>query len=204
MDKKLMTAAAATSLLLATAACGGSVSITQQSPSAHSKPSATQPSGQSPSNQRSYAQDVINAGINGPVDWIVRTGNQLCAEWRDGTTTAGTDQILLSGGVHANHLETFNSITNQDLCPDIALPTSPTSPPGGSTSYAQDIINAGINAPVDWIVRTGNQLCTEWRDGTTTSETDQILLSGGVHADHLETFDSITNQDLCPDVTPSP
>jgi hypothetical protein len=129
---------------------------------------------------------------------------QLCAEWRSGTTTSATDQILLSGGVHVNHLASFDSITNKDLCPDVTPPTSPTSTPGTSSNYAQDIINAGINAPVDWIVSTGEQLCAEWRSGTTTSATDQILLAGGVHVDHLDAFNSITNADLCADVTPSP
>lgn len=34
-----------------------------------------------------------------------------------GTATSVTEQILLAGGVHANHPEAFNTITNQDLCP---------------------------------------------------------------------------------------
>lgn len=204
MGRNVMICAAGASVLLATAACGGSVSITQQSPGANPTASATPPAGQSPNSMRSYAQDIINAGINGPVDWIVRTGERLCAEWRSGTTTSETDPILLAGGVHVEHLEAFNRITNNDLCPAVTLPTSPTYTPGTSTTYAQDIINVGINAPVDWIDKTGEQLCAEWRSGTTTSATDQVLLAGGVHADHLEAFNRITNYDLCPDVTPSP
>jgi hypothetical protein len=76
------------------------------------------------------------------------------------------------------------------------------STPGTSSNYAQDIINAGINAPVDWIVSTGEQPCAKWRSGTTTT-TDQILLAGGVHVDHLDAFNSISNADPC-DVTSSP
>jgi hypothetical protein len=71
-----------------------------------------------------------------------------------------------------------------------------------ATSYAQDITNAGIVAPVGWINDTGQRLCADWRSGMTTAETDNILLAGGLHADHLAAFDRITNEDLCPDVTP--
>jgi hypothetical protein len=119
MDRKVTITTAAASVLLATAACGGSVSISQQSPSPNSTPSATQSPGQNPGTPTNYPQDIINAGINAPVDWIVKTGDQRCGEWRSGTTTSVTNQVLLAGGVHADHLEAFNTITNQDLCPDV-------------------------------------------------------------------------------------
>lgn len=167
-------------------------------------PSVTHSQAQLPSVLASYARDVLNAGINAPADWIVKTGERLCGEWHSGTTTAETDPILLAGGVYAQHLAAFNTITNHDLCPDIVPPVSPTYTPGTPASYAQDIMAVGVSAPADWIVKTGDRLCAEWRSGTTTSATDQILLAGGVHADHLEAFNRITNFDLCPDVTPSP
>jgi hypothetical protein len=81
--------------------------------------------------------------------------------------------------------------------------------PGGSTgtagtgasNYAQDIADAGIVAPLGWLTSTGNRLCSDWSDGQTTAQTDQILLDGGIHPNHLATFDSITNSDVCPGVT---
>jgi hypothetical protein len=57
-------------------------------------------------------------------------------------------------------------------------------------------------APVWWINRTGAQLCADWQAGMTTAQTDQQLLAGGIHANHLATYDSITNSDVCPSVTP--
>lgn len=108
------------------------------------------------------------------------------------------------------------TVTNQPSSPTTTITRGPTptsttapgnAPPPASSppnSYAQDIINAGINAPVDWLNRTGEQLCADWRSGKTTSETNSILLDGGVHANHLDAFNQITNQDLCPDVSPSP
>ena len=74
-----------------------------------------------------------------------------------------------------------------------------TTPPA---SYAQDITNAGIVAPVDWINSMGERLCAAWRSGRTTADTDQILLAGGLHADHLAAFDHITSTDLCPGAIP--
>ena len=51
-------------------------------------------------------------------------------------------------------------------------------------------------------LRTGERLCADWRSGESTDATDQILLAGGIHADHLAAFTGITHRDLCPDVTP--
>jgi hypothetical protein len=74
-------------------------------------------------------------------------------------------------------------------------------PGTGASNYAQDIANAGIVAPPGWLTSTGNRLCSDWSDGQTASQTDQILLDGGIHPNHLATFDSITNSDVCPGVT---
>jgi Collagen triple helix repeat (20 copies) len=72
------------------------------------------PAGTPPSN---YAQDIANAGIVAPLWWLNRTGEQLCADWQNGESTAQTDPLLLAGGIHPNHLAVFDSITNSDVCP---------------------------------------------------------------------------------------
>ncbi len=67
------------------------------------------------------------------------------------------------------------------------------------TSYAQDITNAGIVAPVGWINATGATLCADWASGMSWAETDAAVLTpGGVYAYHLGLYDSITSADLCP------
>jgi hypothetical protein len=75
-------------------------------------------------------------------------------------------------------------------------------PAGAGAAYAADIANAGIYAPYGWLLQTGNTLCNDWAAGETTAQTDPILLAGGVHSEHLAVFDQITNQDMCPGVTP--
>jgi hypothetical protein len=76
---------------------------------------------------------------------------------------------------------------------------APAAPP---SNYAQDIADAGIVAPAGWLASTGERLCADWQDGESTAQTDQLLLAGGIHASHLGLFDSITNSDVCPGVTP--
>ena len=71
--------------------------------------------------------------------------------------------------------------------------------PGASDAqYAQDIANAGITAPYGWLMTTGATLCADWANGESTADTDPILQAGGIYADHLATFDAITQEDLCP------
>jgi hypothetical protein len=77
---------------------------------------------------------------------------------------------------------------------------APAAPP--PSDYAQDIASAGIVAPLGWLTTTGDRLCADWRNGESTAQTDQLLLAGGIHLNHLGLFDSITNSDVCPDVTP--
>jgi len=96
-----------------------------------------------------------------------------------------------------NHATPAPTSTNAE--PSSPAPAAPATTP--ATNYAQDITNAGIVAPVDWIDSTGNKLCADWQSGMSTADTDQILLSGGIHTNHLAIFDSITNTDLCPAVT---
>jgi hypothetical protein len=52
------------------------------------------------------------------------------------------------------------------------------------------------SAPDTWIVQTGETLVSDWRNGQTTAQTDQILLAGGILPGHLAAFDSVTQQDL--------
>ncbi len=69
-------------------------------------------------------------------------------------------------------------------------------PSGTYAGYVADIQAAGITAPDTWIVQTGQTLVSDWRNGQTTAQTDQILLAGGILPGHLAAFDSITQQDL--------
>lgn len=67
----------------------------------------------------------------------------------------------------------------------------------GPDRYAQDILNAGITAPVSWIDKTGQQLVADWRAGYTAAWTDaNVLTPGGIYAYHLATFDQITARDF--------
>jgi hypothetical protein len=69
--------------------------------------------------------------------------------------------------------------------------------PAGSDKYAQDILNAGITAPVSWIDSTGQKIVADWKAGYTAAWTDQnVLLPDGVYPYHLATFDQITARDL--------
>jgi hypothetical protein len=77
---------------------------------------------------------------------------------------------------------------------------APAAPP--PSNYARDIADAGIVAPLGWLTTTGSRLCADWQNGESTAQTDQLLLAGGIHPNHLGLFDSITNSDVCPDVTP--
>jgi hypothetical protein len=81
-----------------------------------------------------------------------------------------------------------------------AAPGAPAAPP--PSDYAQDIANAGIVAPLSWLTSTGERLCADWQNGESTDQTDQLLLAGGIHPNHLAVFDSITNSDVCPGATP--
>jgi hypothetical protein len=86
--------------------------------------------------------------------------------------------------------------------PGPAGPTGPAGPAGTPPSnYAQDIADAGIVAPLGWLTSTGERLCADWQNGESTDQTDQLLLAGGIHPNHLAAFDSITNSDVCPGVT---
>ena len=73
---------------------------------------------------------------------------------------------------------------------------APAIPSGTYAGYVADIHAAGITAPATWIVQTGETLVSDWRNGQTTAQTDQILLAGGILSGHLAAFDSITRQDL--------
>ena len=75
---------------------------------------------------------------------------------------------------------------------------APAVPSGTYAGYVADIHAAGISAPDTWIVQTGETLVSDWRNGQTTAQTDQILLAGGILPGHLAAFDSITQQDLGP------
>ena len=73
---------------------------------------------------------------------------------------------------------------------------APAIPGGTYAGYVADIHAAAITAPDTWIVQTGETLVSDWRNGQTTAQTDQILLAGGILPGHLAAFDSITQQDL--------
>ena len=116
----------------------------------------------------------------------------------------GTRTIIVPQAATPTVTVTHHAQTPRQTVTVVQPPAAPPATPSAAppTSYAQDITNAGIVAPVDWINRTGEQLCADWRNGMTTVQTDPILLAGGIHPNHLALFDSITQSDLCPDVSP--
>jgi hypothetical protein len=74
----------------------------------------------------SYAQDILNSGIVGPVSWINQTGQTLCSDWASGMTWAQTDSAVLTpGGIYPNHLALYDSITSSDLCPEFSGGNAP-------------------------------------------------------------------------------
>jgi hypothetical protein len=84
--------------------------------------------------------------------------------------------------------------------PQPSAPVAPVTPaePGVPASYAQDITNAGIVAPIGWINKTGVTLCADWASGMSVAQTDSTVLGpGGILPQHFALYDSITQQDLC-------
>ena len=117
-----------------------------------------------------------------------------CAQ---GSETPVSTTLTLSdpaGGQFTAYTETRNGSTGSGPTSAI-ISAGPSNP---VDAYAQDILNAGITAPVSWIGSTGQTLCSDWAAGQTTTTTDQLLLNGGILPAHLATYDSITAQDLCP------
>jgi hypothetical protein len=51
-----------------------------------------------------YLDALAAAGIVAPDNWAVQAGNNLVSAWRQGFTTAQTDQYLLAGGIYPSHL----------------------------------------------------------------------------------------------------
>jgi hypothetical protein len=93
-------------------------------------------------------------------------------------------------------------INNNPVPSNASVPANPNYGAGQFPSYEADIASAGIVAPAGWLDSTGEQLCNDWAAGEGTSQTDQQLLAGGIYQQHLAIFDQITNNDLCPGVTP--
>jgi hypothetical protein len=95
-------------------------------------------------------------------------------------------------------------INNNPVSPNVGVPANPNYGAGQFPTYEADIANAGIAAPAGWLDTTGEQLCTDWAAGEGTSQTDPQLLAGGIYQQHLAIFDELTNNDLCPGLTPGP
>jgi hypothetical protein len=95
-------------------------------------------------------------------------------------------------------------INNDPVSPNVAVPANPNYGAGQFPTYEADIANTGIVSPTGWLDTTGVQLCNDWAAGEGTSQTDQQLLAGGIYPQHLAIFDQITNNDLCPGLTPGP
>jgi hypothetical protein len=65
---------------------------------------------------------------------------------------------------------------------------------GTFPSFEQAVDASGIVAPHWWDDATAVKLIADWQAGYGTSYTDQILLAGGLHPDHLALFDSLVEQ----------
>jgi hypothetical protein len=131
--RKYTTIAAAAALALAgvLAGCGTTI-VKEAAPAATTQPKQTvkptppkviivnPPASPAPTTApvSSYAQDILNSGIVGPVSWINQTGQTLCSDWASGMTWAQTDSAVLTpGGIYPNHLALYDTITSADLCP---------------------------------------------------------------------------------------
>jgi hypothetical protein len=118
----------------------------------------------------------------------------------------GSDQVqvvitaLQTGGSTNTYQGTYTvengQITSANITQAGSGAPAPAIPSGTYAGYVADIHAAGITAPDTWIVQTGETLVSDWRNGQTTAQTDQILLAGGILPGHLAAFDSITQQDL--------
>jgi hypothetical protein len=65
---------------------------------------------------------------------------------------------------------------------------------GTFPSFEQAVDASGIVAPHWWDDATAVKLIADWQAGYGTSYTDQILLAGGLHPDHLALFDGLVEQ----------
>jgi hypothetical protein len=92
--------------------------------------------------------------------------------------------------------------STQPTTPSQSLTQPPAPAPTQSapaSSYPQDITDAGIVAPVNWINHTGQILCSDWASGMSWTQTDNAVLTpGGIYPNHLALYDEITARDLCP------
>jgi hypothetical protein len=120
----------------------------------------------------------------------------------------GTRTVVIPSAATPTVTVTPGSTPAPQATTTVPAPEAPAGPAGpagtagtGSSNYAQDIADAGIVAPSGWLASTGERLCGDWSDGESTAQTDQLLLAGGIHPNHLAAFDSITNSDVCPGVT---
>jgi hypothetical protein len=114
----------------------------------------------------------------------------------------GTRTVVIPSAATPTVTVTPGSTPAPQATTTVPEPEAPAGPAGtGSSNYAQDIADAGIVAPLGWLTSTGERLCGDWSDGESTAQTDQLLLAGGIHPNHLAAFDSITNSDVCPGVT---
>jgi hypothetical protein len=117
----------------------------------------------------------------------------------------GTRTVVIPSAATPTVTVTPGSTSAPQATTTVPAPQAPAAPaaPAGTpaSNYAQDIADAGIVAPPGWLASTGQRLCADWQNGESTDQTDQILLAGGIHPNHLAAFDSITNSDVCPGVT---
>jgi hypothetical protein len=112
----------------------------------------------------------------------------------------GTKTVVVPEAAAPTVTVTSNPAPEPQATATVPAPQAPAAAP--PSNYAQDIANAGIVAPLSWLTSTGSRLCADWQSGESTSQTDQLLLAGGIHPNHLAVFDSITNSDVCPGVSP--
>jgi hypothetical protein len=112
----------------------------------------------------------------------------------------GTKTVVVPEAAAPTVTVTSNPAPEPQATTTVPAPQAPAGTP--PSNYAQDIANAGIVAPLSWLTSTGARLCADWQNGESTSQTDQLLLAGGIHPSHLAVFDSITNSDVCPGVSP--
>jgi hypothetical protein len=120
-----------------------------------------------------------------------------------GMAACGTKTVVIPEAAAPTVTVTSGSASAPQATATVTAPQEPAAPAGNPPSnYARDIADAGIVAPLSWLTSTGERLCADWQNGESANQTDQLLLAGGIHPDHLAAFDSITNSDVCPEASP--
>jgi len=109
--------------------------------------------------------------------------------WNSSQSTAVAAPAPAATAKHHHHHKAGQKIIVVPAAPAPAAP-APAAVPAAPSGYFAALDAAGIVAPRDWEISTGQRIAAEWRAGASTATTDQELLNGGLRADHLAAMDN--------------